>query len=220
MTRRTSAEATSSTSARKWRSSAAARGRTISGRTGSRHPAPCHRPRTMPSARGPTRGRGARRRGLCRRVLTRISRRLKPATSTPVASRPDSSDCTSVVPEPANGSSTCPPGTTYRSRAPRRAAERTCRGRDVAGGRASCAHARGLDSDRQGVVDLPAVQRLLGRGHVLVFHARAPAPLVSSWPRTVRQRCGESPQALSTGADGGRAARGGGRRDKGGGGGI
>ena len=40
------------------------------------------------------------------RVFTRISRQLKPATSAPVASRPDSSDWTSVVPEPANGSST------------------------------------------------------------------------------------------------------------------
>jgi hypothetical protein len=42
-------------------------------------------------------------------VLTRISRQLNAASSTPVASRPDSSACTSVVPEPANGSSTWSP---------------------------------------------------------------------------------------------------------------
>src|SRR3954447_14256535 len=48
-------------------------------------------------------------------VLTRISRQLNAAMSTPVASKPDSSACTSVVPEPANGSSTCPPRATYRS---------------------------------------------------------------------------------------------------------
>src|ERR1700751_4718413 len=35
--------------------------------------------------------------------------------SSPVASRPDSSACTSVVPEPANGSRTCSPGARYRS---------------------------------------------------------------------------------------------------------
>src|SRR6266511_1508582 len=40
---------------------------------------------------------------------------LKAAMSTPVASCPDSSAWTSVVPEPANGSSTRPPVGTYRA---------------------------------------------------------------------------------------------------------
>ena len=51
----------------------------------------------------------------CSRVLTEIRSALKAAMSTPTASYPDSSACTSVVPEPANGSSTRPPGRTYRS---------------------------------------------------------------------------------------------------------
>ena len=42
-------------------------------------------------------------------VLAPIRRQLNAASSTPVASSPDSSACTSVVPEPANGSSTCEP---------------------------------------------------------------------------------------------------------------
>ena len=49
---------------------------------------------------------------LYRVVLTRIRSALNAAMSTPVASRSLSSACTSVVPEPANGSSTRPPGRT------------------------------------------------------------------------------------------------------------
>src|SRR6266545_4418729 len=51
---------------------------------------------------------------LYRRVFTYISRQLKAAMSTPVESCPDSSACTSVVPEPAKGSSTRPPTVTCR----------------------------------------------------------------------------------------------------------
>ena len=43
------------------------------------------------------------------RVFTCINRQLNAATSTPTASYPDSRHWTSVVPEPANGSSTRPP---------------------------------------------------------------------------------------------------------------
>src|SRR5919106_228949 len=45
-----------------------------------------------------------------------MSRQLNAATSIPTASWPDSSDWTSVVPDPANGSRTRPPGRTYRPR--------------------------------------------------------------------------------------------------------
>ena len=80
--------------------------------------------------------------GLCARVLTRISRQLNAAMSTPTESRPLSSAWTSVVPSPANGSSTRPPAGRDGGRAPRRAAGCTCRDTDGGGGRASSARAR------------------------------------------------------------------------------
>src|SRR5579862_6053721 len=48
-------------------------------------------------------------------VFTPISRQLNAASSTPVASSPDSSAWTRVVPDPANGSRTCAPRSKYRS---------------------------------------------------------------------------------------------------------
>ena len=114
-TRRTSADAISSASDLKWRSSEAARG--------------AYQARTYGEALAGTRSSGSNAAArscaqirsrliasrLWRRVLTRMSRQLKAATSTPTASCPDSRHWTSVVPEPANGSSTRPPGATYRS---------------------------------------------------------------------------------------------------------
>ena len=52
--------------------------------------------------------------GLCAPVFTRISRQLNAAMSTPAESSPLSSAWTSVVPEPANGSSTRPRAGTWR----------------------------------------------------------------------------------------------------------
>ena len=140
ITRRTSAEATSSTSARKWSSSAAARGanhwRTNGGASsGARLSGSNAAP-----ARAPTAGRGGR----VEVVATRLhphQQAVEARDVDAVASRRIRGPGRASSRSPRTGRGRAHPRATSGRGAPRRAAARTCRGRDGAGGRASCAHA-------------------------------------------------------------------------------
>ena len=74
-------------------------------RADERRRRPGLRPRRARSARARRAARARARTGCTRSVFTRISRQLNAAMSTPALRGPDSSAWTSVVPEPANGSS-------------------------------------------------------------------------------------------------------------------